>query len=458
MTEYSKYFGRWRDNIENFTRRYNFVNSFLMAAISALFSTIFLFYKTNFIMIIFIVAIFLFNILNWKFWIYFLAIFAVFSLFNFLNYQSLKNYADEKISGSFLVVNKFSRSIIIRYKYANILVNYSKEISSDFKWKIRLEGNIKIIENPSNFLIGQNTFLKLENVKIFDIFPTKNFSLNILIKKTKIAKKYLQLILLNYYDKYYESFDYLRKLNIFHYFTISGFHFGLLYFILNLLTKKIRSNIKHIIIFLILLIYLVILNFQISASRAFLFILITYINKKWLNKKFNNLSILTMVMIINLIFSFNIVFNYSFIFSYLITITILISINLFNFIKRYSLQYFCVTLVTYLSALFLSMNIASEINLLGFIYQIFFLPIASFTYMFSILFFWTNHLNYWYFLGFNEFIKLIYNGAVMLKSSKNIWLMNYVISALLLFSNEIKLLVKKTSNFKLNQSQKIIFS
>ncbi|WP_140031657.1 hypothetical protein, partial [Metamycoplasma equirhinis] len=166
-----------------------------MAAISALFSIIFLFYKTNFIMIIFIVAIFLFNILNWKFWIYFLAIFAVFSLFNFLNYQSLKNYADEKISGSFLVVNKFSRSIIIRYKYANILVNYSKEISSDFKWKIRLEGNIKIIENPSNFLIGQNTFLKLENVKIFDIFPTKNFSLNILIKKTKIAKKYLQLIL-----------------------------------------------------------------------------------------------------------------------------------------------------------------------------------------------------------------------------------------------------------------------
>ncbi|AXE60688.1 hypothetical protein DA803_01105 [[Mycoplasma] phocae] len=351
----------------------------------------------------------------------------------------INSYDNVKINAKINIIRIFDNSIIAKYKNLKLLINNIR-IKNDafFKYKIFVDGKISLIKNLSSFNLSQGTFLQLiidKNNYVIEKIPIINFGYH-----HSIVKKYLFLILLNVYDGKDPTIMKLKELNIFHYFTVSGFHFGLIFLTINYVMKKHR--ISYFIAIFLLLIYLIILNFPISATRAFIFIFIYSINKLYLKNKISNLAILSMTALITTLFNISNIFSFAFILSYGITMIIFISIELFTFIKREWLKNLLILFVAYIFSTLISISINDRINILGFIYQLLFLPIAIISYCFSLFFWWTNYLTYYYFIFLEAFINFIHRGVYMINVIKLPFLA-IILSFVFYEIYELKLLIKK---------------
>jgi len=171
-----------------------------------------------------------------------------------------------------------------------------------------ISGNFKVIKTfNSSFLINYNGANIL-------IYSKQKYELNEYLKITGTVHKINELSSFNITNA---TYLYINKPQIER-------------------TGKIRilSNFKFSIFFA-LFIYLLILGFPISAFRAFLFLLLIEINKKFFKDKYENLTILSAIAIIFILFNTNLLFNYSFVMSFTITFVILMVNKIFKNIKHY---------------------------------------------------------------------------------------------------------------------------
>jgi len=164
----------------------------------------------------------------------------------------------------------------------------------------------------------------------FYLFPLYEIDTNFinidfsLFSINKETREYIKLFLFN--EKQNSSiYGLSNKLGISYLIVISGLHFNLIY---NYLNKVINyffdENITSFIIFSFLFLYLLILDFSISALRAFLMLLIGKINKMKFQKYLSNLDIyLLTIIIVTLLFPKSI-FSYSYIYSFTLTFFIVI--------------------------------------------------------------------------------------------------------------------------------------
>ena len=390
----------WSDFINSQKQANNLVYLFQSLLIGI---SIFLLYKYwfSFIWFTFLLVLILINIFNYKCLIIGINLGIIFIISNLIFLSFINNLNNQSIDGDFKVIKTFNSSFLINYNGANILI-YSKQ-KYELNEYLKITGTVHKINELSSFNITNATYLYINKPQIERI-GTKIDQLGKIIDSNNISSYFLNLFLYGK-SKNIELNETIRELNIAHFFTISGFHFGIIYLILNKLFSKIKilSNFKFSIFFS-LFIYLLILGFPISAFRAFLFLLLIEINKKFFKDKYENLTILSAIAIIFILFNTNLLFNYSFVMSFTITFVILMVNKIFKNIKYYWLKTILITLCAYISSLSITITFNEKISLFGYIYQLFFMPILTVSYLVSLFFFWTKYFINYYFLVIQKII------------------------------------------------------
>jgi len=211
------------------------------------------------------------------------------------------------INGQFRVKAIISSGVIIKDHGTNILLSTKGHFR--FNDLIEVSGRVEPPTNFSNFdYVGYlethhiSNVVHYPNIKLIGTSGDyRSYAREYLTNGPKEYREVAPLLLLG--QKTHETKDIYNlavKLSIVHLFVISGFHISLFYLIVTkLLTLlKVEIKISSFIAITIIFIYLFLLNFPISASRAFLLTLMLFINKHYLKSRFTSLSILAAVMAI----------------------------------------------------------------------------------------------------------------------------------------------------------------
>ena len=279
-----------------------------------------------------ILLIIIFKKFSYQNAIIFVVIFLFFNLYRINKEPIVKNDDFNNV----VIVEETKPSYMIVYSKDNkckYLV-YLEEETFQIKDQLSIKGNIKKIENDleldvfdfKEYLNHQRVFFELEPIEIDVVKTNQSLSNNIVNKLTSklTDESYAMTKMLLFNDKYadVETYNALKNINALHLFVVSGFHIS---FFFNLIMKifKKKKNIGYIIAFSIISIYVFLLDFSISATRALLtLILITFCNKI-----FNRLDCISLTGLLFLLIEPLNIFNYSFIMTYLMTITITFSSN-----------------------------------------------------------------------------------------------------------------------------------
>ncbi|MGL5617653.1 MAG: MAG0480 family ComEC-like protein [Metamycoplasmataceae bacterium] len=411
----------WRKNTNILKRTYwSFLNLLLFGLIS-IFSFIYLETReARWIIFIIFFTIIIF-LLSWK-WLLALLLFIplFFSFHSLINNNKVineieGNYKIEQVISSGYVINKNSQKILVKTKTIfNIddLINISstdirslKEKEDQFDYYLKSLG-IKYVANKITVSkVNNKTSIRAKILNYFESGPEfyDNYvSLVLLGKKTDINK--------DLYEK-------IKNISILHLFTISGFHINLLMMIiirlLNML--KIKRAWANYIGLILILIYLYILNFPISSLRAIIFLFLCFINKEYLQNKFNKINILSFIMLVMFIINPFIVFSLSFIFTFLITFAILFVVD----IKNKRIKNLSIIFASYFSSIVVSVAINGWLNIFGIINSIVFSPILVINYIITIFGFpFKEQLNSYY-IFINFIINLFHNKSLIININMN---------------------------------------
>lgn len=340
--------------------------------IIAIFSILFIYSKSYLILAFSILIILFVSIrINKKLSLFMVAIFVFFSFYKVNTFFELsENYIEDSF-----VVNEAKENYII---VSNNDINYLVYVDEGYnrKDKVYIQGDILLIEKDldidvfefKDYLNNKRVFYKI-NPHYIETISTNNALNDTIIKKlTSYLKNesYSMTMMLLFNDKNIDkqSYDNLKQINAVHLFVVSGFHVSFLYsFICKLFkNKKIGLLIANIISF----IYIYLLNFSISAFRAFISTFLYKLFPSKLNKT-DCISISGLILL--LIEPLNI-YNYSFIMSFLITFAIsFVSILLKKKSKLF--QTIVISLFAFLVMIPIQLILNYEINVLSMISNIF---------------------------------------------------------------------------------------
>ena len=314
------------------------------------------------------------------------------------NYKLTDNTIEGIITSIKIDGNKLS--IILNGK-EKILVNYylkdkeELELYKNYKlgYKIRVRGNLYIPNNNSNFYLF-NYRKYLLSKKIYYILKADNIyvintNINIFYKLKNSIITRIDSINTNNYLKTFilgdnslvdnDIINSYRMNGISHLFSVSGMHVTILSSILLFILNKFIKNKKFnfIIISLNLLLFMFLTGLSSSIIRATLFfIMINFKNCFNLKIKIINLYIL---LICTLLFinPYNI-YNSGFLFSYIISLYLIVFSKLINRYKNYFIKLLVTSFISFIVSIPILINNYFNINLISFIYNLFYVPFVSF--------------------------------------------------------------------------------
>lgn len=250
----------------------------------------------------------------------------------------------------------------------------------DLKFKDEIVGKVEYLDMNENtndhafnerlYLYGQNIFLKAKLVQLESIQHHHSFYHFVetrLSDQTEI-QSYQRLFLLGERDdNISEDYQQLSNLSLVHLFALSGMHVNILNHCLLaalglIMDKKYAKWISYGFIGL----YIFSIPMQISLYRAyFMMVIYEVVKTKW-----NQLDVLSFLIIISFLYNPYYIYNASFVFSYFIFFIVLIT-------KHLSSSYIWI----YLSTIPLLLNINYQIPLLSFLLSSFLLPFIEFFYI-----------------------------------------------------------------------------
>ena len=174
------------------------------------------------------------------------------------------------------------------------------------------------------------------------------------------------------FDK--NQYSVYSDLSVTHAFAISGLHISILSMLLLRIFKFLNDK-KYILVIFILLVYMCLTSFSPSVVRSVVFFSMIYLNKRLnFNLELYNVFYLTisLILLIEPFFLFNVGFQYSSLISFvLIKYNKIINGNSITQLIKTSLLAFFVSLP-------ISVNSNYEVNILGFINNLIFVPYISF--------------------------------------------------------------------------------
>lgn len=341
------------------------------------------------------------KILLCNYFYYFLLFLTFIYIFFYLNNYEVKSSFNEEDTLFNLTINDIKidgDKVSFTFK-ENIIGNYYlKSISEKNKFNYELNDKVIVIGEislPKNntipnvfnyknylnnkgvkYIISINEIkLKKKNKNIF--YSLKNYVINRINKISNNDYLYAFILGKSAYldDEIYNNY----KINgITHLFALSGLHVSLFSSFLLFICKKFKINefVSIILISLFLLFFCFVASFTPSILRATLFFIFSSLNK-YFYFYIKPINILYLVFIILEFLNPLCIFNTGFILSFIITFFILLFNENFK-IKGSIKSMFIISLLSFFSSLPVIINMSYEINIIGFINNLFFIPFVSY--------------------------------------------------------------------------------
>ncbi|MBQ9181436.1 MAG: DNA internalization-related competence protein ComEC/Rec2 [Bacilli bacterium] len=316
--------------------------------------------------------------------------FLIFLILFRTNIKSKYNVNDKYIKGTILSITKYDTYQKILIKGKEKIIVFSKIEDLKIGDVVECVGETKIPSKRTIFnLFDYNKYLK--SIGINYTFNAKkinkigiNNSFNLFLKR-KISniiednpcKNYLYALILADQEKLDDDIKSTYSFNgISHLFAISGSHISILIFFLTTIFSKINIlNItKKIFIFLILFIYLFVINYSISATRVILFYFFKFI-LKFLGINIDNTHLLIILCFLFLIYNPFLIYNQGFLFSFIISFSI---IKFGNIKENKVKSNLILSLIVFSCGLIISIQSYHKINFLTPIYNLFYIPFVTF--------------------------------------------------------------------------------
>ena len=307
---------------------------------------------------------------------------------NSLKKESIYNSKQTIFTGEIIKIKKTDYGYSLILKNKENLVVYLDEYLYNLGDQVKIEGTLEI---PSNNTIPNNFNYKkyLNNQQIYYILKAKKITLlkentNIFIKLKQViltylnkfkSKNYLQAFILGDTSSLNNIYDSYQKNGISHLLSIGSSHITLLNYLIIIFLKKIKlKKIAEPVSYLLVFLFLILLDFPISMLRLFLYLVITYLFKKF-NIKVNSLLKYYLVIIITLLINPFYIFNKGFLYSYFISFILIL--NKDKLTGNYLFTIFKISLLSFLGSIPLNIYFNYEINLFSIFYNLLYVPIFN---------------------------------------------------------------------------------
>ena len=334
------------------------------------------------------------NILQCNYIFYILLVLSLIYSFIFINFIILKSEykdSDKNLYGTVIDYKKSKDKTTIWVKgKEKVLVNYYSDINVSYGDYIYVYGVFKkpkengnfnlfnykryLLSNKINYIV---TASKITIIKKNDnVFYTLKNNLLKRIESTSKSKGYILAFL--YADKSLiekDVYTKYQKIGVSHLFAVSGMHVSLISIVLLKLLNKIKERKRYIIVSIFLSIYLFLTNFTISMVRATFQFILFFINKSFKLNIDNSNLVLFLFSILVIINPYNI-YNIGFLFSFIISFTLIRCSKLIK--GKFIIKSLKISLISFFSSMPVLINNFFEVNFLGIILNIIYIPFVSY--------------------------------------------------------------------------------
>ena len=334
------------------------------------------------------------NILQCNYIFYILLVLSLIYSFVFINFIILKSeykYSDKNLYGTVIDYKKSKDKTTIWLKgKEKVLVNYYSDINVSYGDYIYVYGVFKKPKENGNFNLFNykryllsnkiNYVVTASNINVIkkndNVFYTLKNNLLKRIKSANRSKGYILAFL--YADKSLiekDIYTKYQKIGVSHLFAVSGMHVSLISIVLLKLLNKIKERKRYIIVSIFLSIYLFLTNFTISMVRATFQFILFFINKSFKLNIDNSNLVLFLFSILVIINPYNI-YNIGFLFSFIISFTLIRCSKLIK--GKFIIKSLKTSLISFFSSMPVLINNFFEVNFLGIILNIIYIPFVSY--------------------------------------------------------------------------------
>lgn len=334
------------------------------------------------------------NILQCNYIFYILLVLSLIYSFIFINFIIVKSEykdSDKNLYGTVIDYKKSKDKTTMWVKgKEKVLVNYYSDINVSYGDYIYVYGVFKKPKENGNFnLFNYKRYLlsnkinyvvtasKITIIKKNDnVFYTLKNNLLKRIESANRSKGYILAFL--YADKSLiekDIYTKYQKIGVSHLFAVSGMHVSLISIVLLKLLNKIKERKRYIIVSIFLSIYLFLTNFTISMVRATFQFILFFINKSFKLNIDNSNLVLFLFSILVIINPYNI-YNIGFLFSFIISFTLIRCSKLIK--GKFIIKSLKTSLISFFSSMPVLVNNFFEVNFLGIILNIIYIPFVSY--------------------------------------------------------------------------------
>lgn len=334
------------------------------------------------------------NILQCNYIFYVLLVLSLISSFIFINFIIIKSEykdSDKNLYGTVMDYKKSKDKTTIWVKgKEKVLVNYYSDINVSYGDYIYVYGVFKkpkengnfnlfnykryLLSNKINYVVTASKIIVIK--KNDNVFYTLKNNLLRKIENANKSKGYILAFL--YADKSLiekDVYTKYQKIGVSHLFAVSGMHVSLISIVLLKLLNKIKERKRYIIVSIFLSIYLFLTNFTISMVRATFQFILFFINKSFKLNIDNSNLVLFLFSILVIINPYNI-YNIGFLFSFIISFTLIRCSKLIK--GKFIIKSLKTSLISFFSSMPVLINNFFEVNFLGIILNIIYIPFVSY--------------------------------------------------------------------------------
>lgn len=334
------------------------------------------------------------SILQCNYIFYILLVLSLIYSFIFINFIIVKSEykdSDKNLYGTVIDYKKSKDKTTIWVKgKEKVLVNYYSDINVSYGDYIYVYGVFKKPKEHGNFNLFNykryllsnkiNYVVTASNINVIkkndNVFYTLKNNLLKRIKSANRSKGYILAFL--YADKSLiekDIYTKYQKIGVSHLFAVSGMHVSLISIVLLKLLNKIKERKRYIIVSIFLSIYLFLTNFTISMVRATFQFILFFINKSFKLNIDNSNLVLFLFSILVIINPYNI-YNIGFLFSFIISFTLIRCSKLIK--GKFIIKSLKTSLISFFSSMPVLINNFFEVNFLGIILNIIYIPFVSY--------------------------------------------------------------------------------